>query len=89
MTEAQLEAYDSIVENGTMEAIDAVVNGLKLSYDTENGYEGRQLQGKPADSGKGDAFRSQAEVVEAINDPRYDRDSAYRNDVLENLNALT
>ena len=42
------------------------------------------LQGKPP-SNSGDVFRSQAEVVEAINDPRYDRDPAYRNDVLMRL----
>jgi hypothetical protein len=41
-------------------------------------------------SGKGapqqvDAFRSQAEVVQAMADPRYDNDPAYRNDVFEKL----
>ena len=34
---------------------------------------------------KSDAFRSQAEVVEAMSDPRYDKDSAYRRDVMEKL----
>ncbi len=85
LTEAQLEAYDSIIAAGNMEAIALMVNGLKAQYDTDNGYEGRMLSGKSADSGKGDVFRSQQEVVEAIADPRYDRDSAYRNDVLEKL----
>ena len=85
LTEAQLEAYDSIIAAGNMEAIELMVNGLKAQYDTDNGYEGRMLSGKSADSGKGDVFRSQQEVVEAIADPRYDRDSAYRNDVLEKL----
>ena len=32
-----------------------------------------------------DVFRSQAEVVQAMNDPRYDSDPAYRNDVFEKL----
>ena len=84
LTEAQLEAYDSIIAAGNLEAIQMMVNGLKAQYDTDNGYEGRMLSGKTADS-KGDVFRSQQEVVEAIADPRYDRDSAYRNDVLEKL----
>ncbi len=53
-------------------------------YQAENGYEGTQLQGK-APSNSRDVFRSQAEVVEAINDPRYDRDPAYRNDILMKL----
>ena len=61
-----------------------VMAGLQARYQSENGYEGTQLQGK-APSNSRDTFRSQAEVVEAINDPRYDRDPAYRNDILMKL----
>ena len=32
-----------------------------------------------------EAFRSQAEVVAAMNDPRYERDEAYRQDVYDKL----
>ena len=34
---------------------------------------------------KGDVFRSQAELVSAMNDRRYDSDPAYRQDVIEKL----
>ena len=40
-------------------------------------------QGKAA--APADAFRSQAEVVRAMSDPKYDRDPAYRNEVMEKL----
>ena len=33
----------------------------------------------------GSQFRSQAEVVQAMSDPRYERDSAYRQDVMKKL----
>ena len=33
----------------------------------------------------GDVFRSQAELVSAMNDRRYDSDPAYRQDVIEKL----
>ena len=33
----------------------------------------------------GQQFRSQAEVVQAMQDPRYDNDPAYRADVMEKL----
>ena len=42
------------------------------------------LTGKAAKS-SGDIFRSQAEVVQAMNDPKYDRDPAYRQDVYDKL----
>ena len=53
-------------------------------YDNNFGYEGEMLTGRAA-SQPADVFRSQAEVVQAMSDPRYDRDPAYRNDVFEKL----
>ena len=50
----------------------------------QEGYEGRMLTGKAARS-SGDIFRSKAEVVQAMNDPKYDRDPAYRQDVYDKL----
>jgi len=42
------------------------------------------LSGK-APKTSGDVFRSQAEVVAAMSDPRYDNDPAYRMDIVEKL----
>ena len=42
------------------------------------------LTGRAAET-QVDAFRSQAEVVAAMNDPRYDNDPAYRQDVFQKL----
>ena len=64
--------------------IKLAVAGLKSQYSDANGFEGTTLQGKPARSG-GDTFRSQAELVAAIGDPRYDTDPAYRDDVIAKL----
>jgi hypothetical protein len=38
-----------------------------------------------APKGNTDVFRSQAELVAAMNDKRYDRDPAYRQDIIEKL----
>ena len=57
---------------------------MKSRYEAVNGYEGRRLTGKAADT-SGDVFRSQAQLVEAMSDPRYDRDPAYRQDVVAKL----
>ena len=77
-------AFDNIVESGNVEAITIAVAGLRSQYEQVNGYEGRMLSGKGAPQ-QVDAFRSQAEVVQAMADPRYDNDPAYRNDVFEKL----
>ena len=65
-------------------AINIAFQGIQAEYNEANGYEGRMLQGKPASS-TGDVFRSQAELVAAMGDPRYDTDPAYRADVVAKL----
>ena len=81
-----IDAFDSVVDSGNTAAINIAFAGLQAQYDEANGYEGRMLQGKAADS-RGDVYRSQAELVAAMGDPRYDTDPAYRADVIEKLNA--
>ena len=78
------EAFDSIVNTGSVDAIKIAVSGLKSQYEAANGYEGKMYTGK-APKGNTDVFRSQAELVAAMNDKRYDRDPAYRQDVIEKL----
>ena len=79
-----IDAFDSVVDSGNPAAINIAFAGLQSRYNDANGYEGRMLQGKAADS-RGDVFRSQAELVAAMGDPRYDTDPAYRADVIEKL----
>ena len=81
---SQVNAFDEVVNTGSIEAIKLAVAGLKAQYDNANGVEGRMVTGK-APVNSGDIFRSQAELVAAMNDPRYDRDPAYRQDVIEKL----
>ena len=79
-----ITAFDNIVESGNKDAIKLALTGLKSQYENANGYEGRMLTGKAAKT-SGDVFRSQAELVAAMNDPKYDNDPAYRLDVINKL----
>lgn len=81
----QVDAFDNLIGTGNTEMIKLAVAGLKAQYSDANGYEGRTLQGKPSKANS-ETFRSQAELVAAMGDPRYDTDPAYRQDVIEKLN---
>ena len=81
---SQTVAFDEVVNTGSVAAIKLAVAGLKAEYEKANGVEGRMVTGK-APTNSGDIFRSQAELVAAMNDSRYDRDPAYRQDVIEKL----
>ena len=84
LAEKKLDAFNSIINQGDATAIQIAVAGLKSEYDNAEGYEGRMLTGKAASNSR-DGFRSQAEVVQAMSDPRYDRDPAYRQDLYDKL----
>ena len=84
LDESKMDAFNDIIDRGNATSIQIAVAGLRAEYENQEGYEGRMLTGKAARS-SGDVFRSQAEVVQAMNNPKYDRDPAYRQDVYDKL----
>ena len=83
LSDRKLDAFNSMIDQGNATAIQIAVSGLRSEYEAQEGYEGRMLTGKSARAV--DGFRSQAEVVRAMSDPRYDTDPAYRQDVYDKL----
>jgi len=84
LSQSSIEAFDNIINSGSVDAIKLAVSGLRSQYENSNGYEGKMLSGK-APKQTQDVYRSQAELVAAMSDKRYDRDPAYRQDVIEKL----
>lgn len=79
-----IQRYDNVIASGNYDAISFAVQALQSKYSEAMGVEGQLFKGKPAANTR-DVFRSQAEVVAAMSDPRYDRDPAYRQDVFAKL----
>ena len=79
MPTKELELYNSMVAGSTDNAKMAV-EWLMSKRESAEGSEPNLVQGKPQGITR-DAFRSTSEVVEAMKDPRYKKDSAYRSDV--------
>ena len=82
--EAEISRYDKVMESGDPDAAYFAVQALAAKYNDGVGVEGKMLTGKPAKA-EGDNFRSQAEVVRAMSDPRYESDPAYRQDIYDKL----
>ena len=82
-SEGEISAFDSAIESGNMGAIGLALQALYYRYTDSVGYEGDMIQGKAA--APMDGFRSQAEVVRAMSDPRYETDAAYRQDIFDKL----
>ena len=85
-SEDQIQAYDSSVNSGNMNTALLAAKGLMSDYQGSTGKEGTTYGGQsPSGNISGDTFRSNAEVVAAMRDSRYEGDLAYRQDVLNKL----
>ena len=84
LTKDEQDMYDTVMDRGDKLACYFAVQALMARYKDAVGTDGRLIQGKPPSSG-GNTFRSQAELVKAMSDPRYERDPAYRADVTAKL----
>ena len=82
---SEIELYDGVMNAGDPAACFFAVQALAYRYSEMQGWQGSDfLSGKSAPTTV-DAFRSQQEVVQAMSDPRYDNDPAYRQDVMNKL----
>lgn len=84
LSKQEIEMYDSVMGRGDPNAIFFAVQALSNKYSEAVGNDGQLLTGRGANDSVV-AFRSQAELVQAMSDPRYDNDPAYRNDVIRKL----
>ena len=80
----EIDMFDSVMDKGDPMACYFAIQALKYRFDDSSGVEGTMLTGK-APSSRGDQFKSQAQVVEAMNAPKYDNDPAYRREVMDKL----
>ena len=76
--------FDAVMDQGNPLAAFFAVRSLAYRYNDAKGYDGKMVTGR-APRSDGDQFQSQAEVVEAMSDPRYDRDPAFRQKVMKKL----
>ena len=84
LSENEIKMYDAVMDQGNPLAAFFAVQALSSRMKDAQGVDGQLLTGK-APSNEGSKFRSQAEVVRAMNDPRYENDPAYRQDIYEKL----
>ena len=84
LSEQEISMYDHVMESNDPVAMFFAIRALGNSYDNAVGVDGELLTGTASNNPR-NVFRSQAEVMEAMSDPRYDSDPAYRQDVFDKL----
>ena len=83
--EQEIAMYDEVMQSADRAAAFFAVQALAARYGNAQGMEGEMLTGKAPRADNADVFKSQAAVVRAMNDPKYDSDPAYRQEIMEKL----
>lgn len=83
LSKEDIEAFDEVVSTANKAAVRFAVKALMSQYEDALGRDPELVTGKQ--SNQGQAYRSMAEVVRDMQDPRYDRDEAYRMDIMQKL----
>ena len=76
----EVKEFNSLTETANATAIKFAVQGLYSQYNNAMGVEPNLVSGRASQSGP-TPFRSTAEVVTAMSDPRYGKDVTYTEDV--------
>jgi len=82
--EQEINMYDAVMETGNPQAAYFAVQALALKYQDQAGRDGQLVKGK-APKSTADVFNSQAELIRAMEDDRYNDDPAYRQEVQAKL----
>ena len=91
LQQADIDTFNESVQatnaNGTLNMQRAMfaIKGLKAQRDGSEGRQPSLLQGGTTPGDTGNTFRSTAQVVAAMQDPRYEVDPAFRQDVQDRL----
>jgi hypothetical protein len=84
LSQGEIDMYDRVMGKGDPSSIFFAVQALSGRFNDAVGNDGKLLTGRGSNSEE-NSFRSQAELVKAMSDPRYDKDPAYRQDVMRKL----
>ena len=89
----RVTAFNNALESGDQAQIINQLKGLQYDYMQEHGYEPRLARGTAAAQSRATPFESEAQVVAAMNDPRYQNgpnmDPAYIKEVEQRMAAST
>lgn len=84
LSEGEIQAFNKAVSSGDVEQARLAVLGLSTKYTNANGSDPKRQIGGGKASGA-DVFESTAQLTEAMKDPRYKSDPAYRQSVQSKL----
>lgn len=88
LSPADVQAFDKAVTGADPAARKQAIIALKAQYEAAVGKDPSLVKGQVGNAGSVTPFASRAEVVQAMRDPRYTSDPAYRAEVARRVDAM-
>lgn len=87
MKPAEIDAYNRAVDSGDVNTALLAIRGLRQSFENTNGRAPNLVTGSntAANSSATQPFASSKQMTDAINDPRYAKDDAYRAEIMRRI----
>lgn len=88
LTQGEIKAYNDAVDSGNTEGAKLLLGSISQKYAQANGVDPKLVSGSITRTKSGvEPFKSSAEVVKAMRDPRYQTDAAYQKLVADRLDG--
>ena len=84
LPEEDVNMFDAAIDKGDPLTCFFATQALAYRYQDSVGRDGEMITGK-APKSTGDVFNSQAEIIKAMEDERYDDDPAYRESIMQKI----
>ena len=84
LSDQEVSMYDAVMDKGDPISAYFAVQAMALRFQDSVGKDGQLVRGK-APKQTSDVFNSQAEMVKAMEDQRYNDDPAYREEIMRKL----
>ena len=85
LSKAEQDVFNNMVDSGDVEQAKFAVQGLMTKAGTTYNPNQPELFEGTSDVTSPDAYQSVSQVTDAMNDPRYDKDPAYRREVEQKI----
>ena len=85
LSKAEQDVFNNMVDSGDVEQAKFAVQGLMTKAGATYNPNQPELFEGTSDVTSPDAYQSVSQVTDAMNDPRYDKDPAYRREVEQKI----
>jgi len=85
LPDTEIDGYNRVMESGSPEEVSVLMSGMYARYAGAMNNSYSQLQGSPSSDEQSSGFESRGQIMEFLDDPRYETDAAYREEFEQRL----